>query len=90
MRESLWAPSAAVSTRNHAEISTLLELTVVNKSTNQVVLLKHGECVKSLGLGHEVGAFNVFGTGEEIVELGTCPEVGRLPPLVDRNHNREP
>ncbi|KAH0357756.1 hypothetical protein KCU83_g217, partial [Aureobasidium melanogenum] len=43
-------------------------------SANQVVLLQHRECVKSLGLGHEVRSFDVFRTGEEIVELGACPE----------------
>lgn len=64
------------------------ERTVVDQSANQSFLLQHGECVQCLALGHEVRAFNVLRTSEEIVELGTGPEVRSLPPLLERNHNR--
>lgn len=64
--------------------------TVVDKSSDNVGLLKHREGIESLALGQKVGAFNIFRTGEEIVELGSSPEIGCLPPLVDWNHNREP
>lgn len=64
--------------------------TVVDKSSDNVGFLQHREGIQSLTLGEEVGALNVFGTGKKVVELGTRPEVGSLPPLVDGDHNREP
>jgi hypothetical protein len=70
--------------------SFCVQHTVVDQSSNQTLLLQHGECIQSLALGQKVGAFDILGTCEEIVEFGTCPEVWNLPPLLERNHDGEP
>ena len=63
---------------------------VVDESTPEVVLLQHRESVQCLTLGQEVRSLDVLRASQKVVELGSCPEVRRLPPLVDRNHDREP
>ena len=60
---------------------------VVDESANKVGLLEHGEGINSLALGQKVGALDALGTSQEIVELGACPVVRNLPPLVERQHD---
>jgi hypothetical protein len=64
--------------------------TVVDQSTEEALPLQHGESVHSLAFGQKVGTLDVLRTSQEVVELCTGPEVGSLPPLLDRNHDWKP
>ena len=76
--------------KSHVHARVVVSTVVVDQGAEKALFLQHGECVKSLAAGQEVGAFDVLSASEEVVELGAGPEVGSLPPLLDGNHDREP
>ena len=64
--------------------------TVVDESPEKVVFPQHRESIHRPALCQEVRALNAFRPSKEVVELGTSPEVRRLPPLLYGNHNGQP
>lgn len=62
--------------------------TVVDQRPEEVVFLQHWKSVQGPTLSQEIRALNAFRTGQKVVELCARPEIRRLPPLLDRNHDR--